>query len=102
MMDPNKPLAPGARPDVRLAKRVAELVPCSRREAEQYIEGGWVRVDGKVVEEPQFRVLKQRIELDKNASLMTLPEGGLSSRQQYCNGAALAHTSVKNVSSQPK
>ena len=74
MMDPNKPLAPGARPDVRLAKRVAELVPCSRREAEQYIEGGWVRVDGKVVEEPQFRVLKQRIELDKNASLMTLPE----------------------------
>jgi 23S rRNA pseudouridine2604 synthase len=74
MMDPNKPLGPGARPDVRLAKRVAELVPCSRREAEQYIEGGWVRVDGKVVEEPQFRVLKQRIELDKNASLMTLPE----------------------------
>ena len=31
---------------VRLAKHVAALVPCSRREAEQYIEGGWVRVDG--------------------------------------------------------
>ncbi len=40
---------------VRLAKRVAELA-CSRREAEQYIEGGWVRVDGEVVEEPQYRV----------------------------------------------
>ncbi len=32
---------------VRLAKRVAAMVPCSRREAEQYIEGGWVRVDGR-------------------------------------------------------
>ena len=27
---------------VRLAKRVAELRPCSRREAEQLITGGWV------------------------------------------------------------
>ena len=59
---------------MRLAKRLAELVPCSRREAEQYIEGGWVRVDGKVVEQPQFRVLNQRIELDKNANLMAIPE----------------------------
>jgi 23S rRNA pseudouridine2604 synthase len=54
---------------VRLAKRLAELVSCSRREAEQYIEGGWVRVDGEVVEEPQFRVLDQKIELDPKASL---------------------------------
>ena len=50
---------------VRLAKRVAALVPCSRREAELYIEGGWVRVDGIVVEEPQFRVGPgQRVEID--------------------------------------
>ena len=54
---------------VRLAKRVSELVPCSRREAEQYIEGGWVRVDGRVVETPQFRVLAQKIELDPKATL---------------------------------
>ena len=54
---------------VRLAKRVAELVPCSRREAEQYIEGGWVRVDGQVVEMPQFKVLDHRIELDPKARL---------------------------------
>lgn len=54
---------------VRLAKRVAAMVPCSRREAEQYIEGGWVRVDGTVVEEPQSRVTdEQRVELDPNAS----------------------------------
>ncbi len=55
---------------VRLAKRLAEMLPCSRREAEQYIEGGWVTVDGVVVEEPQFRVLNQKIELSKNASLL--------------------------------
>ena len=57
---------------IRLAKRVAELRVCSRREAEQYIEGGWVRVDGQVVEEPQFRVLTQVIEIDPHASLMAL------------------------------
>jgi 23S rRNA pseudouridine2604 synthase len=59
---------------VRLAKRLAEQVPCSRREAEQYIEGGWVRVDGRVVEEPQHRVLNETIELDPKANLMALTD----------------------------
>lgn len=54
---------------VRLAKRVVELTGCSRREAGQYIEGGWVRVDGQVVDEPQFQVLDQTVELDSNAKL---------------------------------
>jgi len=57
-------------PGERLAKRVAALVPCSRREAEQYIGGGWVRVDGRVVEEPQFRVQQQVVTLAREASLM--------------------------------
>lgn len=57
---------------VRLAKRLAQMLNCSRREAEQYIEGGWVRVDGVVVEEPQHRVLDQKIELDPEASLLEL------------------------------
>ena len=55
---------------VRLAKRLAEMLPCSRREAEQYIEGGWVTVDGVVIEEPQFRVSNQKIELSKEANLL--------------------------------
>ena len=55
---------------IRLSKRLAEMLVCSRREAEQYIEGGWVMVDGVVVEEPQFRVLHQKIELSKDASLL--------------------------------
>lgn len=57
---------------VRLAKHLAHMLSCSRREAEQYIEGGWVRVDGVVVEEPQFRVLDQKVELDPGASLLEL------------------------------
>lgn len=52
---------------VRLAKRVAELRACSRREAELLISGGWVRVDGVVIEEPQFRVATQPIEIDPKA-----------------------------------
>ena len=55
---------------IRLAKRLAEMLPCSRSEAEQYIEGGWVTVDGVVIEEPQHRVLHQKIELSKDASLL--------------------------------
>jgi 23S rRNA pseudouridine2604 synthase len=57
---------------VRLAKRLAEQLGCSRREAEQYIEGGWVSVDGVVVEEPQFRVRAERIDVAPEASLLTL------------------------------
>ena len=51
----------------RLSKRLIELVGCSRREAELFIEGGWVRVDGEVVEEPQFKVHEQRVELHPDA-----------------------------------
>lgn len=57
---------------VRLAKRLAEMLNCSRREAEQYIEGGWVSVAGVVVEEPQFRVDQQPVELSPDASLLAL------------------------------
>jgi 23S rRNA pseudouridine2604 synthase len=53
---------------IRLAKRVAELRACSRREAELIITGGWVKVDGNVVEEPQFRVADQHIEIDPKAN----------------------------------
>lgn len=54
---------------IRLSKAVAALAACSRREAEQYITEGWVRVDGQVVDEPQHRVAGERIELDPKARL---------------------------------
>ncbi len=66
----DKSLPDTERAGERLSKRVAAMLPCSRREAEQYIEGGWVQVDGKVVEEPQFRVFQQLIEIAPQATLM--------------------------------
>ena len=51
----------------RLSKRLTQLFECSRREAELLIEGGWVLVDGVVVEEPQFKVLEQTITLHPDA-----------------------------------
>lgn len=57
---------------IRLAKRLAELLPCSRREAELYIAGGWVLVDGQVVEEPQFMVAQQVVSLHPDATLTPL------------------------------
>jgi 23S rRNA pseudouridine2604 synthase len=58
---------------LRLSKRLIELVGCSRREAELFIEGGWVTVDGEVIDEPQFKVTTQKVELDPEAKA-TAPE----------------------------
>ncbi len=57
----------------RLSKVVAAQVPCSRREAEQYIVQGWVRVDGKVVQEPQSRVAgDQHVQISAQARLQAV------------------------------
>lgn len=58
---------------IRLSRRVADQVPCSRREAELYIEGGFVRVDGTLVEEPGARVAPgQTVELAPDATLLEI------------------------------
>ena len=53
----------------RLAKRVADLAGCSRSDAEQYIRNGWVRVDGRVVEDPAHPVSGEVVTLDPDARL---------------------------------
>ncbi|MBY0241228.1 MAG: RNA-binding protein [Burkholderiaceae bacterium] len=59
--------------NIRLAKRVADQLPCSRREAELYIEGGFVLVDGVTVEEPGARVEpRQSVTLAPDASLLEI------------------------------
>ncbi|WP_028453604.1 pseudouridine synthase [Chitinilyticum aquatile] len=51
---------------LRLSKRMAELGLCSRREADEYIAKGWVKVDGVVVDVLGSKVLpEQRITLDR-------------------------------------
>jgi len=52
---------------IRLSKRVVALAGCSRHEAELLIAGGWVKVDGQVVELPQFMVAEQKVEIDPAA-----------------------------------
>jgi len=96
-------MVPATGPDAsdepqRLSKVVAALVPCSRREAEQYIAEGWVRVDGTPVDEPQFRVGgQQRVEIDPKARLqaagpvtllMHKPAGMSTAQAQASLGAA--------------
>jgi 23S rRNA pseudouridine2604 synthase len=52
----------------RLDKRIIDMAGCSREDARRYIEGGWVAVDGCLVEEPQALVTAdQRIEIAADA-----------------------------------
>lgn len=66
---PGPTTAPAAvQPGERLSKRMSELGLASRREADLWIERGWVRVDGQVVDTLGARVLPhQRIEVDPAA-----------------------------------
>ncbi|MEN3112094.1 pseudouridine synthase [Uliginosibacterium paludis] len=58
---------------MRLSKRMSELGLCSRREADEYIERGWVTVDGEVVAELGAKVTPdQKIELNAVAEEMQL------------------------------
>ena len=58
---------------IRLAKRVAEQLNCSRSTAEQFIEGGFVSVDGQLEEAPGARVRPdQVVTVAPDASLLEL------------------------------
>ncbi|MEK9803042.1 MAG: pseudouridine synthase [Curvibacter sp.] len=48
-------------------KRMAELGLCSRREADAWVENGWVKVNGQVAEMGQQVLPTDRIEIDKQA-----------------------------------
>lgn len=54
---------------MRLDRRLSAIAGCSRNEAQQYIEGGWVSVDGAIVEEPQTLVTDAVVELAPGAIL---------------------------------
>ena len=78
--DPKKPLSPTgpavriAKPaagdpvlTMRLNKRMAELGICSRREADDWIARGWVRVNGQPAAIGQPVALNARIDIDRQA-----------------------------------
>jgi 23S rRNA pseudouridine2604 synthase len=61
MTEPENPLP-------RLSKRMGELGLCSRREADEWIAKGWVKVDGQVVDTLGTRVSRDaRIEVVREA-----------------------------------
>ncbi len=53
---------------IRLSKRISEMGLASRREADEWIARGWVRVDGRVADQLGVRVLpEQQITVDPRA-----------------------------------
>ena len=85
---------------VRLSKRMTEMGLCSRREADSYIEQGWVRVNGSVAVLGQKVVPGDDIVLDKKMTqaqerrvtiLINKPMGYVSSQAEmgYLPAAAL-------------
>jgi 23S rRNA pseudouridine2604 synthase len=78
---------------VRLSKRMSELGLCSRREADSYIEKGWVQVDGETVSELGSKVYPdQRITLLRAAQatqhkrvtiLLNKPVGYVSGQAEH-------------------
>ena len=64
-----KPVPPPGAPaaTIRLNKRMAELGLCSRREADAWIERGWVRVNGVPAVMGQPVAIDARIEIDRQA-----------------------------------
>src|SRR5437870_12442344 len=64
----SEPRTPMTEP-LRLSKRMSELGLCSRREADDWIARGWVRVDGAVVSELGSKILPhQKITIEREAS----------------------------------
>ncbi len=54
---------------LRLSKRMSELGLCSRREADEWIANGWVRVDGVVVSELGTKILPtQKVTVERQAA----------------------------------
>ncbi|HSV46010.1 MAG TPA: pseudouridine synthase [Ramlibacter sp.] len=64
---PSSPSSSAPRETVRLNKRMAELGLCSRREADDWIAQGWVKVDGAVAPMGLQVAPDARIEVDRRA-----------------------------------
>lgn len=79
----------GALATTRLNKRMAELGLCSRREADAWVENGWVKVNGRVAEMGQQVSPTDRIEVDPRAQ-----------NQQATQVTILLHKPIGYVSGQ--
>jgi 23S rRNA pseudouridine2604 synthase len=91
---PRAPAPSGEAPPegVRLSKVMAERGICSRREADEFIERGWVFVDGK-------RVSELGVRIDPDARITLAAE---ATRTQQQRVTILLHKPVGYVSGQPE
>ncbi len=88
MASPPKPMSNSG---IRLNKRMAELGLCSRREADDWIARGWVRVNG------QAAIIGQPVQMSDQIEL--LPQ---AKRQQHEQVTVLLHKPIGYVSGQPE
>ena len=90
----------------RLSKRISELFGCSRREADEWIENGWVRVDGVVVKTLGTRAHpKAKIEIREEAKshapesvtiILNKPEGIAAGPVEGGENSALSLIQAEN------
>ncbi len=83
---------------VRLSKVMSELGLCSRREADEWIEKGWVLVDGEVVDTLGTRIDPTAI--SKSCPLLRPPSRN-SSRSCCTSRSAMFPDRPKTATSQP-
>ena len=91
---------------LRLSKRMSELGLCSRREADEWIAKGWVRVDGKVVSELGSKVFPdQKVTVERQAAaeqskrvtiLINKPVGYVSGQAEDGYEPAIALVKAEN------
>ena len=114
MQNPTKPTAvripkptnpDGSALTIRLNKRMAELGICSRREADAWIEQGWVRVNGQPAVMGQPVAVNARIEIDRAAEqqqkqqvtiLINKPVGYVSGQAEDGHEPAVALVQPQN------
>ncbi|HLS41715.1 MAG TPA: pseudouridine synthase [Paenalcaligenes sp.] len=91
---------------IRISKLMSERGMCSRREADAFIERGWVRVDGQVATLGQKAKATAKIVLDKQAQkrqtervtiILNKPVGYVSGQAEkgYKNAASLIQASTQ-------
>ena len=91
---------------LRLSKRMSELGLCSRREADEWIARGWVRVDGQVVSELGSKVYpSQKVTVERQAAaeqskrvtvLINKPMGYVSGQAEDGYTPAIALVKAEN------
>ena len=90
---------------MRLSKRMAQLGLCSRREADSYIEQGWVKVNGQTAVLGQKVTEHDRIDLNKQAHekqaarvtiLLNKPVGYVSGQPEKDYRAAVELITAEN------